>query len=658
MASTFSAFLCALVALALWTSIGWVFARRLSLGPALVLPLAPVLGWAVQNVVALAVSLIVGFSALTPLGTALLLGVLALLPIWRDRATTPLPEADRQSQIRPWIYLAAAMLALVPAAAVMPKIVGDGVILAAPIFDHSKVALIDEMLRGGVPPANPFFAEGGGSGSVAYYYLWHFGAAQLARLTGASGWEADIAASWFTAFASLSLMCGLAMHFCRRWLAPWLVLVFCATGSVRPVLVSLFGEERLHGVLKHGSGFAGWLFQSSWSPHHLAAACCVIVAVLLLVRLALRPTVFVTFVLALVIAAGFESSIWVGGITFALGGTAVGLVLLRAAGPNHRVAFLMAGILGVLGAAILASPLIREQMQAAVARGGGAPVIIRPVPILGADFPVTWRHILDLPAYWLVLLMIEFPLIFVPGVVTLRRLLLSRDLDRERRLTIIACAILTLACLCCSWLLLSTVGDNNDLGWRAVLPGLLVLTAAAAGGAAQWLVRPASAPVVVLLITLAVALPDAVTIVSGNIAGNTAGNATSAAADFAATPAMWAAVRKHTPTDARIANNPAFLQDILPWPVNISWALLADRRSCFAGNELAIVFAPLAPDQRTAISALFIRVFDGSGSVAAVVTAQDGAWMRDPFATSALFRLAETAAGKWRIYVATGEVPN
>ncbi|HEX9448891.1 MAG TPA: hypothetical protein VF920_12960, partial [Dongiaceae bacterium] len=61
MASTFSAFLCALVALALWTSIGWVFARRLSLGPALVLPLAPVLGWAVQNVVALAVSLIVGF---------------------------------------------------------------------------------------------------------------------------------------------------------------------------------------------------------------------------------------------------------------------------------------------------------------------------------------------------------------------------------------------------------------------------------------------------------------------------------------------------------------------------------------------------------------------------------------------------------------------
>jgi hypothetical protein len=34
------------------------------------------------------------------------------------------------------------------------------------------------------------------------------------------------------------------------------------------------------------------------------------------------------------------------------------------------------------------------------------------------------------------------------------------------------------------------------------------------------------------------------------------------------------------------------------------------------------------------------------------VTAEDGAWDRDPFAKSSLYRLAETRAGKWRIYVA------
>ena len=64
-----------------------------------------------------------------------------------------------------------------------------------------------------------------------------------------------------------------------------------------------------------------------------------------------------------------------------------------------------------------------------------------------------------------------------------------------------------------------------------------------------------------------------------------------------------AAVRRHMPLEARLASNPVLFADMTPWPVNISWALLADRRSCFAGNELAIAFAPLTPDQRAAIEA-------------------------------------------------------
>jgi len=37
----------------------------------------------------------------------------------------------------------------------------NGVILAGPIFDHSKVAMIAEMARLGVPAGNPFFGEAG-----------------------------------------------------------------------------------------------------------------------------------------------------------------------------------------------------------------------------------------------------------------------------------------------------------------------------------------------------------------------------------------------------------------------------------------------------------------------------------------------------------------
>ena len=57
----------------------------------------------------------------------------------------------------------------------------------------------------------------------------------------------------------------------------------------------------------------------------------------------------------------------------------------------------------------------------------------------------------------------------------------------------------------------------------------------------------------------------------------------------------------------------SILQDLTPWPANMSWALLADRSSCFAGRELALAFAPLPPDRREAINAQFIRVFAGTG---------------------------------------------
>ena len=58
------------------------------------------------------------------------------------------------------------------------------------------------MTRQGVPPVNPVFGPSG-AGEVAYYYLWHFSAAELALPPKASGWEADIALTGFTAFASL-----------------------------------------------------------------------------------------------------------------------------------------------------------------------------------------------------------------------------------------------------------------------------------------------------------------------------------------------------------------------------------------------------------------------------------------------------------------------
>jgi hypothetical protein len=154
-------------------------------------------------------------------------------------------------------------------------------------------------------------------------------------------------------------------------------------------------------------------------------------------------------------------------------------------------------------------------------------------------------------------------------------------------------------------------------------------------------------------------LPDGFILLHGNVAGRLSADA----AGFRDAPALWAAARRHTAPEERIASNPQLMSDLAPWPINLSWALLANRRSCFAGAELALAFTSLTPEARTRVAGLFERVFAGAAGggdleslvreldcTVVVLTPQDGAWGRDPFAASGLFTRVEEADGKWRIY--------
>src|SRR5262249_9400167 len=150
------------------------------------------------------------------------------------------------------------------------------VLLSPAIFDHSKVAMIDEMARLGLPPGNPFLS---GQPALAYYYLWHFSAAELSLATGVNGWEADAALTAFTAYASIMLMMGLAVTLSGRPVACFFVPPLAFAGSLRPVLEFLFGKTALYSVVWPPTGFAGWFFQATWVPQHIASATCVLLAI-------------------------------------------------------------------------------------------------------------------------------------------------------------------------------------------------------------------------------------------------------------------------------------------------------------------------------------------------------------------------------------------
>jgi hypothetical protein len=656
MASTFGALVCATTATLLWTFLGLPIARRL-VPHSLALPLAPALGWAVHGAAALPIFFLVGFSKATLLaltGLAFFVAIAAL--VLQGRA----PEQNAPPiHIPLWALAAAALLACGPAAAVLPKLTGDGIALAAPIFDHAKVAMIDEMVRLGVPPGNPFFGETGESTRLAYYFLWHFSAAELAMLTGMSGWEADIGLTWFTAFASLALMMGFAAWLSGRVAAALWVLPLSLAGSLRPILALVFDGETLNSLIRPATGFGGWLFQSAWAPQHLASVSCVVIAVFLMSQMAQRrsPLLLVTFVL--VVVAGFESSAWVGGVTFAVIAFVVGLLLLILAEPSQRLPFLASSAAAAALAVVLAAPLLRDQLAAMVSTGGFSPISIRPYGVLGALLPENARHWLDLPAYWLVQLGVEFPAVYPAGLVVMAATVASGNLDPERRPVAQALAVMALASLLVAWLLVSNLANNNDLGWRAALAGVVILIIFAAVGLSAWLTAGRRIAAALAIAALLVSLFEGGQLIQENFTGRVG----SFSKVFATTPAMWEAVRKHSAPDDRVGNNPLFLQDATPWPVNLSWALLSNRRSCFAGRELALVYAGLSRTRMEEIDAQFIRVFKGGGSAddirdlavqfgcrVVVVTAQDGAWTRDPFANSPYYRLVESKADAWRIY--------
>jgi hypothetical protein len=651
MASPVNAALCALLAAVFWSLLGYAVCRRL-MPRALAAGAAPVMGWAVHSAATLPLFALIGFSPAAVVAVAGLCMIAAAASL--RRATEH--STERAPAIPARAYAAAAVLALVPAVALLPKMSAAGVHLADPIFDHSKIAMIDAMARQGLPPVNPAFAAAGTPDGLPYYYLWHYSAAELALALRASGWEADIGLTWFTAFASLCLMMGLAVWVGQRSSAAGWAVALAGAASMRAVLGSIFGAYSLEPFLAPPTGFAGWLFQAAWAPQHVMAASCVVVALLLMASYAQRRRLAVLVALVLVVVAGFESSAYVGGIVFAIAALIATPVLLAGIEPARRIRFLaglaVAAVL-VLG---LAAPFLRDQLGT-VAAHGGSPVIVRPFAVLGGLFPDGLRHILDLPAYWLILLPIEFPAVYVAGALALIVMLRSAAPAADK-LVVATLACLAGAGLAASWLLASTLGDNNDLGLRAVLPALSVLTAAAAAGVSLLSRRRLIAATAIGGLLLS--LPDTAQMLRSNVLGTPAPDSDV----FAQTPELWAEVRRYAPPNARVANNPLFLQDLTPWPANISWALLANRSSCFAGRELVLALAPVSPADREAVNAQFVRVFAGQGTAqdvndmakkygceAVVVVPQDGAWNNDPFAASSDYLLADNRDGRWRIYV-------
>jgi hypothetical protein len=621
----------------------------------LAIPIAPALGWAVHSATALPLYRIFGFTTwAVAVGSIAALAVAAAVLL-----KTSSSDGDNSSARVPlYAYGLAILLGVIPAIAIFPKISGAAVALAPAIFDHSKIAIIDEMTRLGLPPGNPFYDAVGQGLPLTYYYLWHFSAAELSLFFRTTGWESDIALTAFTAISSLTIMIGFATWIGGRAAGLWVVPLALAA-SLHPVLEYIFGAQAFYSIMLAPTGLAGWLFQIAWAPQHVASASCVVLSTYLLVRLAQQPSTLLLVILALVAAAGFESSTWVGGILFAAVAPVIAIILIAKCPPGRRVRFVVASIGAALLTAALAYPFLRDQYLNAAARGAGSPVTFELYPVFSDWVSDDLTPLLNIPGYWLLLLVIEFPAIYIPGIVSLAASVRSKTMPRPALEVAEAFFGLTVVSLFIAGCFASVIADNNDLGWRAVLPAMFLLTIFAAIGLSRWLAAPAPLAAAGALLLLALGLPKSFQLVTEYVLGvpSVSGGA------FAATPALWEAVRRKSAPADHIANSPLFMEKMTPWPANISWALFSNRRSCFAGRDLALPFTPLPRDRVAQIDEQFRRIFSGQSNPddirdlaqryrcqVAVLTAEDGAWSNDPFGGSGYFALADEMPGQWRIY--------
>jgi hypothetical protein len=453
-------------------------------------------------------------------------------------------------------------------------------------------------------------------------------------------------------------MMGLAVWLSSRAASAFWVLAIGATSSIRGILVWIFGWKIVGPVSGWPTGFGGWLFQSAWAPQHVAAAGCAVIAVFLLTCMARRQSWQLALAMSLVSAAAFESSTWVGGITYPLAVVAISAILLIGIDTERRWRFVALMAVATILAIAMSSMFIHDQFRAAMARGDGMPISFLPYEALDEPIPEAIRRLLDLPTYWTVFLFVEFAAFYPAGFIFSVKLL-NEKLMPETRAAVISFSALAAVSLGIGSVLVSKIASNNDLAWRGVLPGVVVLIVLTAAGLGRYLHVMRARYAVAILGIVALALTGG----ARNIYSYLNVRPQASAKRFLDSVQMWAAVQKHSAMGERVANNPDFLADITPWRINISWALLANRRSCYAGPDFALPFAPVTRDRRAEIEAEFTRLFSGKLSHSdvdrmatefncslVVVTPEDGAWTTGPLAADSTYNLLESKRDAWRIY--------
>ncbi|MCQ2378711.1 MAG: hypothetical protein MJ016_05815 [Victivallaceae bacterium] len=152
-------------------------------------------------------ALSVGLGLLFPYNVWYLAGALLLAAIWvfYRRKTLFLPGRPAVWILLAWIIFFSAMIGC----DIAPRKIDGGLYFAPCVYDHVKCAIVHSIASHGLPPVNPWLADGGKPLALIYYFGWHAWTAQLPVLTGCDAFFAECAMTGFTFALVMAGIAGL-----------------------------------------------------------------------------------------------------------------------------------------------------------------------------------------------------------------------------------------------------------------------------------------------------------------------------------------------------------------------------------------------------------------------------------------------------------------
>ncbi|MBF0375856.1 MAG: hypothetical protein HQK72_00045 [Desulfamplus sp.] len=610
---------------------------------------APIFGMSIYGTISLLFSYIIGYSFLKLILIMLIFNVSIII---LNKKYHYISNTHGNTNSIPFSYIcvllsASAFLSVLTIIYIYPFISNNALFINEMIFDHAKCAIIDSIVREGLQPLNPYFSPFGNSLTLTYYYQWYFLASQLKILGGLSGWQADIVMTWFTSFASISLMIGIILQITKARAAVFLILLFFQN-HLYSILCWIFGQRFQNffcmDALRDLEPI--WL-QLTWIPQHVFSGCSIILALFLCSIALSRATsnIFYSAAIGLSIAAAAGSSIWVGGIALALTSPLIIVTLLLSKIPKDNLLRLIKiSIYALPWCFIFLLPVLLAMVG--VNSEFSKYYSKTPFPVTIGLFASTnliekgtlLSNFIHVIMFWLQLLPLSLGLTFIIGLPALLLKIPQNVEEQYLKKLMISSAI--------GFLLVSqffkSVILNNDLGWRAViLPDIILMIWASiimsdfiypenfkieskwhfSSSLLRW--RNSISMMTGMILTIGILsfihtyhLPVPVYKIDEDTL--------KLRQRLFLQKDAWEIVGQYVKYDEIVQSNPDGYAKATPWPANLPFALFADRRASFSSPEFVYAYAHNFDDKlRKAHYQLIQNIFSKSPDINSIYKIRD-----------------------------------